>query len=401
MQNSPSVFLSYCWANHVEAEEIYNDLKQIGILVKKDNHEIAYKDNLKSFMRSIRDADYAILLISKEYLESVNCMYEVGHLLKEKDVEKKILPVVMDGTSIFKPLDRLTYIRFWEMEKQNLQANLQNIDPVNALEVYADLKIITEVAQSIDGFIQFVSSMLTVKHSALRPANYRPLLDAMGFEDVSFLTDLIAVILHKSVEKRELFLDEYITKYPLNTFYHTSRAVTYSMSGKFEQAKFNYLQAIKLKPDNYEALNNLGLLYQDVFQNVTKAQECFESAIKAEPKLTVARLNLAILRSRFFKDEKAAKFQYDRILSYDPKEPKVHNNLGNYYRGVKGVKADDLKAEYHFKKAIELNPEYIEAYMNYGNFLKTHGQLEAGNTLYRKALELDKDDNYAPMINVY
>jgi len=285
------------------------------------------------------------------------------------------------------------------MEKHNLELNLRNVDPVNSLEVYADLKIIGEISQSIDGFIQLVSSMLTVKHSDLRPANYQPLLGAMGFEEVSFLTDLIKVALSKSVEKRELLLDEYITKYPPNTFYYTSKAVTYTMSGKFEQAKFNYLQAIKLKPNNYEALNNLGLLYQDVFQNISKAQEYFENAIKAEPKLTVARLNLAILRSRFFNDEKSAKFQYDRILSYDPKEPKAHNNLGNYYRGVKGEIADDLKAEYHYKKAIELNPEYIEAYINYGNFLKTHGKLDAGDKLYKKALELDLEGKFAPVIN--
>ncbi|QNN44486.1 toll/interleukin-1 receptor domain-containing protein [Pedobacter roseus] len=398
MSKTPTVFLSYCWANHAEAEEIYNDLKQIGILLKKDNHEISYKDDLKSFMRSIRDTDYSILLISKDYLQSLNCMYEVTHLLKEKNVQKKILPVIIDDTSIFKPLDRIAYIKYWEQEKKNLQGQLIKIDPLNALDVYADLKLINEASQSIDNFITFITSMLIVKYSELRPTNYSHLLKAMGIEDVKYLTDLIAVVQTKSVEKRELLLDEYITKFPPNTFYHTSKAVTCTMAGKFEQAKLNYLQAIKLKSDNYEALNNLGMLYKDVFNNVAKAQECFEKAIKVEPKLTIARLNLAVLRSQYFKDLKSAKFQYERILSYDPKEPRAHNNLGNYYRDIVGKTEDHEKAEFHFKKAIEFDPDYLEAHMNYANFLKLNGRMNEGNSLYRKALELDKDGKFAEVI---
>lgn len=399
MSKKFSVFLSYCWSNHLQAEEIFSDLKQVGILVKKDNNEIVYKDNLKSFMRSIRDTDFAILLISKDYLQSVNCMYEVGQLLKEKNVQKKILPVIIDETSNFKPSDKISYIKFWENEKKNLQAELVDIDPINCLEVYSDIKCINEILLSIDSFISFISSMLTVKYSELRPSNYKYLLNAIGYEDVSFLTDLIAVAITKSVDERELMLDEYITKYSPNTYYHTSKATTYSMAGKFEQARFNYLQAIKLKNDNYEALNNLGLLYQDIFNNIPKAQECFENAIKAESKLTVARLNLAILRTRFFEDRKSAKFQYDRILSYDPKEPRVHNNLGNYYRDIIGKTVDNEKAEFHFKMALELDPGYIEAYVNYANFLKLNGRMDEGNSMYVKALKLDVDGKFAPIIN--
>lgn len=46
-------------------------------------------------MKKIREHDFAILLISHEYLISPNCMYEFLQVLKEKDFEKKILPVIM------------------------------------------------------------------------------------------------------------------------------------------------------------------------------------------------------------------------------------------------------------------------------------------------------------------
>src|SRR5690606_22332781 len=121
MPNMSSIFLSYCWANRDQAEQIFKDLMQVGVPIKMDTHQLEYKDDLNSFMESIRDADYAILLISDDYLKSVNCMFEVSHLLKEKEYHQKILPVVCDGTSFFKPKERLKYIQFWEQELKSLE----------------------------------------------------------------------------------------------------------------------------------------------------------------------------------------------------------------------------------------------------------------------------------------
>jgi len=395
MSEINSVFLSYCWSNRTEAEQIYNDLKAIGVPIKMDAHEVAYKDDLKSFMKSIRTSDYAILLISDDYLKSVNCMYEVSHLLKEQELHRKVLPVIMDSTSIFKPKDRIKYIRFWEKEKETLNIELSEIAPVNALEVLSELKSVTEIVSLIDGFLGLISSMLVVRFSKLRPTNYITLLRAMGFQDVTYLTDLLAVSLTENINKRELLLDKYITKHQANSYYYTAKAVTYSKAKKFEQAKFNYNQAITLNNENYEALNNLGLLYHQVFNNPDRARELFEKAIVVESQLTVARLNLGVLLSSVFKDMDGAKDQYMKILEYDPTEPSAHNNLGNYYKN-----SNPDKAESHFKSAIEYKPDYVEAYINYANLLKLKGLKSAGNELYKKALELDKMGYYTNIIEL-
>lgn len=388
-----SVFLSYCWSNRTEAEQIYNDLKAIGVPIKMDAHEVDYKDDLKSFMKSIRTSDYAILLISDDYLKSVNCMYEVSHLLKERELHRKVLPVVMDAASFFKPKERIKYIRYWEEEKESLNTELAQVNPINALEVLSELKNVTEIASLIDGFLSLISSMLIVRFSQLRPTNYIKLLKAMGFQDVTYLTDLLAVSLTKDINKRELLLDQYITKHQANSYYYTAKAVTYSKAKKFEQAKFNSHQAITLKSDNYEALNNLGLLYHQVFNDTNRAREFFEKAIDVEPQLTVARLNLGVLLSSDFEDGGGAKDQYMQILEYDPTEPRAHNNLGNYYKN-----SDPDKAEAYFKAAIEYKPDYVEAYINYANLLKLKGLKAAGNELYKKALQFDKNGHYTPVI---
>lgn len=111
-----SLFMSYCWAENEIAEKIYSDLIQIGVSIIKDNHQLAYKDSIKNFMNSIRDSDFAILLISDNYLKSKNCIYEMLQLFKEKEYQKKVLPIIIEGTKIYSAIDRISYIKYWEQK---------------------------------------------------------------------------------------------------------------------------------------------------------------------------------------------------------------------------------------------------------------------------------------------
>lgn len=96
----PEVFISHNWAEKDVAEKIYSHLTQVGIKVRMDNHELKYKDSLKDFMETIRDCDFAILLISEKYLQSRNCLYEVLHLSKEKKFHEKALPIILKTAKI-------------------------------------------------------------------------------------------------------------------------------------------------------------------------------------------------------------------------------------------------------------------------------------------------------------
>ena len=47
-------------------------------------------------MQTIRDMNYAIVIVTDNYLKSFNCMFEVLEVMKEKDYEHKIFPVVVE-----------------------------------------------------------------------------------------------------------------------------------------------------------------------------------------------------------------------------------------------------------------------------------------------------------------
>jgi len=399
MQKSPTVFLSYSWKNQKEAETIYSDLVQVGINLTKDNHDLKYKDSLNEFMESIRNADFALVLISDDYLKSKNCMYETIQLFKDQNAKNKLLPIILKNSKIFKANDRLKYIRYWEKQKTRLTNYLKKVDAVNALSIYADLKIINEIVAHVDGFLKEIKDLNTISLENLKLKNYTPVLTTIGYEDISWATDLLSIINLKSMINKEIALDEYLTKHPPNTHYYAIKGGICSKLGKKEQAKFNYLQSIKLDKENTEALNNLGQLYENVFNEFDNAKDCYNEAILYQPKSTIPRLNLGHILTTKFNDEEGAKIQYEKILSYDPNEPKAHNNLANYYRGKKDEIDYTENILFHLNKAIEIKPDYIEPYLLLGNFLKQKGDKESGNKIYRIAKTFTKEKDYIQIID--
>lgn len=392
---SSEIFLSHSWANKNDAEKIYSNLSQVGVKVKMDNHVLSYKDNIVSFMESIRDCDFAILLISDDYLKSKNCLYEVLNLLKEKSYDNKVLPILLPSAKIYNPKDRIIYLKYWTEQRDNLDNLLKSVNPVDAIDLYADLKIISNITQSIDSFLKNLTSNINVTLKDLEKEGYKQIFEKIGYIDVSYIIELINISLIDNIEEKDIELDKYLLKFPHNTFYYGVKGETYSKSGKLQQAKFAYQQSIKLDETNTSSLNNLGFLCHLGLKEYNLARECFEKAIKVDPKFTIARLNLGVLLSQHYKDFENAKKQYEAILEYDINEPKAHNNLGNIYK----LEYFD-KANFHFNKAIELAPDYLDPYINLGNILKLRGEIKKGNDYYRLALKKTKDPKVRKFINI-
>ncbi|UTX46668.1 toll/interleukin-1 receptor domain-containing protein [Chryseobacterium sp. MA9] len=395
MKKTPEIFLSHCWSNKDDAEKIYNNLSQVGVKVKMDNHVLNYKDSIVSFMESIRDCDFAILLVSDDYLKSKNCLFEVLNLLKEKSYDNKILPIILSSAKIYSPIDRIKYLHYWMEQRDNLDNLLKSVNPIDAIDLYTDLKIISNITQSIDGFLKNLTSNLNITLQDLEKEGYKQIFEKIGFIDISYITELINISLIENIEEKEIELDKYLLKFPHNTFYYGIKAETYSKNGKLQQAKFAYEQSIKMDENNTSSLNNLGHLCHVVLKEYDSARKYFEKAIRIFPEFTIARLNLGVLLSQHYKEFDKAIEQYEAILEYDYNEPKAHNNLGNLYK-----LNDFKKANFHFNKAIELEPDYIDPYINLGNILKLRGELKKGNDYYRLALKRTTDSKVRKFINI-
>ena len=79
---------------------------------------------------------------------------------------------------------------------------------------------------------------------------------------------------------------------------------------------------------------------------------------------------------------------YRKALEIKPDYAEAHNNLGNALAGRGQV--DEAIA--HYRKALEIKPDYAEAHYNLGNALAGRGQVDEAIAHYRKALEIKPDD---------
>jgi tetratricopeptide (TPR) repeat protein len=400
MSEKAKLFISYSWSTKEIAEKIYNDLTLVGLEVLKDNHELKYTDRISDFMKSIKRTDYALLIINDGYLKSKNCMIEVLEHLKIDSAWDKTLPVVFSDTNIYTTLDRIYYINYWESQTRKISEALNSIDPINATEIYRDFKQHQDITANIDSFMLNISDRLHITPEKLFKDNYKQIISKIGVKnDQEPLIKLLEIVLISNMESREIALEEYIKSYPESAYYYSIKAGTARNLRKFKQARYFYEKALELDGFNYEALNNLGQLYEHIYKEFDKARICYKKAIKSNPKLDIPRLNLGVLLSNHFKDITGAKKVYEELLEIEPDNAKAHNNISNIYKS--DIFRDLSKAEFHIKKAIEINPNYIEAYLNYGNFLKVYKRnIEKGNSYYMKVKELDKDGLYKEIIDM-
>lgn len=153
------VFLSHNSEDTRIADRIEKHLSYFPeIVVKKYENDVGDWESFEEFMKSIRQDDYAIFLISDVFLKSDKCMFEVLEMMKEQAYQNKIFPAVIER-EIYKPLGRIKYIRYWEQECKKLEDALKKVEIANSVEVANNLKCYKKIALSISEFLNKVADM--------------------------------------------------------------------------------------------------------------------------------------------------------------------------------------------------------------------------------------------------
>ena len=152
----PTVFISY----KRDKSDIVNKLEvKIGgrAEIKRDTKEIGAWESITTFMKSIRTQDFAILVISDNYLKSVACMYEVIQLMKEDDWLSKTMIMLADDINIFGTKEQLVYIKYWNDEYNNVSELIKSLPPETVSSQSEELKKISRIKDEIGLFLHIIS----------------------------------------------------------------------------------------------------------------------------------------------------------------------------------------------------------------------------------------------------
>lgn len=163
LKNEPDkgmrIFLSYSWADDELANSIDEIFMHNGITLIRDRRELRYKSSIKEFMKQIRREDFALIIISDNYLKSASCMYEVGEFIKDESYKERILPIVKNDAKIFKAIDRNQYLLYWQEQYNKLKKESKDLDELNRVDTIKELLRYERIQRDLPDFLSDISDM--------------------------------------------------------------------------------------------------------------------------------------------------------------------------------------------------------------------------------------------------
>ncbi|WP_338984323.1 TIR domain-containing protein [Fusobacterium nucleatum] len=260
------IFLSYSHKNNEEATEIDRIFCENSITLTKDERDLHYKANIKEFMEKIREHDFAILLISEDYLLSESCMFEILEILKEKEYRKKILPII-NIENFFKDDIKIEYIRKWNNKIKELKEKIREMaaEYPNHLSEYSNkLRKYNEIENNISKIIDELKKMKLVKYKNEIEYKFETLLKEVG---ITKKTENLEALNQKKITEKKEFK-------PYNKKFFIEKIVKGEVDSKSFKDILNYLidknYFCKFIIKNNEHLENLSQIINKLDEPLQK-----------------------------------------------------------------------------------------------------------------------------------
>jgi len=150
------------------------------------------------------------------------------------------------------------------------------------------------------------------------------------------------------------------------------RALAYEMTNQPGKAAEDYKLALKLDPENFRAMENLAGLWERSGRHLQGAAELYKQAMQLDPrpewKESLA-VWVAMIESRLTPADSSA--------------------VGCWHIGnEKFLASADKEAEYHYSRALQLNPEMFQAYFSRGLLKAGRGDLNSAREDFDHAVRL-------------
>ena len=154
-------------------------------------------------------------------------------------------------------------------------------------------------------------------------------------------------------------------------------------AGRFDEAEQIYRQILETAPDNPDIINLLGLIAQNKGLH-QEAIAYFAKAIRLSPAHAPYQFNFAVSLEGLGKLREALD-AYEKVIALTPDVKETYFKCGLINKELK----DDIAAKNCFHKALELDPNYLEAKIELAKFA-------SNPTTVLQKLETEYPDNPLP-----
>ena len=178
-------------------------------------------------------------------------------------------------------------------------------------------------------------------------------------ENIEYIKNRLSVMINLFKTRRfEELIDKgtvLIKKFPNQIIFYNITSLAYDAIGKRNEAKKILIRALKLDPNNFNVLNNLGLISANSGDNV-EAEKYYQRALELNPDFTDTLINLGNLKTEQNKDEEAK----------------------------------DL-----FISALKVNNQIIQAKLSLAGYFERSGNFPEAENIYKEVLKNDPTNTLA------
>lgn len=175
------VYISYNWEakSSQTVDYLCLVLETDSIPYKRDTRDCPYQDNIKQFMEAIREGKKVIVVLSRAYLMSQNCMFELIGIVENAAYPANLYPIVEDDT-IRDSRFYVDLVRHWKEEKERQK---QIVDEINEIDMnqaipeqkkYDQIEKIYSLLTTIKDYIDWTN---TSSMSSLSSTRFKVIID--------------------------------------------------------------------------------------------------------------------------------------------------------------------------------------------------------------------------------
>ena len=160
--DASGIYISYAWGG--ESEKIVDlldkELQERGVKIIRDKRDLGYKGSIVEFMKAIGKSNKIIVVISKKYLQSENCMFELTQIYENKDFAKRIFPIVLEDSDVYSPISRVKYIKYWNDKIAELDEAIKSVGTaLNMSQLQQELNNYGDIRASFDNMAFILKDM--------------------------------------------------------------------------------------------------------------------------------------------------------------------------------------------------------------------------------------------------
>jgi hypothetical protein len=106
-------------------------------------------------------------------------MFELVEIAEKQNFHDRIFPIVLQDANIYKAVNRIKYIKYWEDQISELDSAMKTVSAANLQGITDDINLYTRIRATISGLANTLKDMNTLTAEIHEDSDFRQLIEAL------------------------------------------------------------------------------------------------------------------------------------------------------------------------------------------------------------------------------